>query len=284
MIEPWKEADNTLTSHCFCLLEQYSFLDSSRVKKLSKHTEMFASLPANAAGLLQEAVVNNNLESVKQLLAQGVAVNSTPSEGRTWDSEGRVNGTALHTAVSVATFGKRPNIEVIKTLIEAGANPLLKNKQGRTAIELNQAILAKPSLCIEEILQSSPHMNTRSAEKPPKDTGLLQVAADKGDLPMVQKLLAEGARVDFTPMWDMAFDPRECFNGTPLHKAVGISRYTNREPNIEVVKALIEAGANPLLKDETGQNAIDINTASEHDKKIEIGEVLLSSRHVKATA
>jgi hypothetical protein len=89
------------------------------------------------------------------------------------------------------------------------------------------------------------------------DTGLLQIAANNHDLPMVKLLLAFGATVDHMPPEDAVFDPREMMNGSPLHKALGTGLWSaGSVADPEVVKVLLAAGADPNVVDQTGRTVV----------------------------
>ncbi|KAK3680813.1 hypothetical protein LTR37_021041 [Vermiconidia calcicola] len=84
--------------------------------------------------------------------------------------------------------------------------------------------------------------------------GLLQIAAYYNRLEMVKYLLSVGADPNFVPFTDFSYDHRECVNGPPLYKALQGSR-----PNVEVVRVLVEVGADPSMKMERGQNCVEWN-------------------------
>ncbi|KAK3712789.1 hypothetical protein LTR37_008880 [Vermiconidia calcicola] len=84
--------------------------------------------------------------------------------------------------------------------------------------------------------------------------GLLQIAAYYNRLEMVKYLLSVGADPNFVPFTDFSYDHREGVNGPPLYKA-----FQGSQPNVEVVRVLVEVGADPLMKGERGQNCVELN-------------------------
>ena len=75
----------------------------------------------------------------------------------------------------------------------------------------------------------------------------LDCAAAKGNVESVLKLLER----------DSPIDPIDLAYTTPLHLA-------SREGHEAVVKALLEQGADPLLLDHTGKNALDMAIENSH--------------------
>lgn len=88
----------------------------------------------DGAGLLQTAAEHKHVEIVRYLLEVGADLSLVPVEEQ---SPNGINGCALHKAVSMSVEGKPPNLDIVQALLEAGADPLLKDSLGRTAIEIN---------------------------------------------------------------------------------------------------------------------------------------------------
>jgi hypothetical protein len=88
----------------------------------------------NQAPFLQLAAIEDNIEMIRWLVGKGARVDSMPAkECCCWD----VNGSALGYAVAA---GK---VDVVSLLLELGADAMLKDEVGRTAMDLN-AIYGRP--------------------------------------------------------------------------------------------------------------------------------------------
>ncbi|SMQ50546.1 unnamed protein product [Zymoseptoria tritici ST99CH_3D7] len=96
-----------------------------------------------------------------------------------------------------------------------------------------------------------PEMNSEEFSLPRllNQAGFLQIAANKGDVEMTRWLVKKGAKVNSMPSkecccWDV--------NGTAVAYAVAAAR-------VEVISLLLELGADPMLKDERGRTARQLN-------------------------
>src|SRR5262249_8448372 len=121
--------------------------------------------------------------------------------------------------------------ELVKSLIEAGANLYAKDVKGATA--LDRAKEKDDSASIELL-------ETAMKKSPPRanPSGDLIFAAEKGEIAKVQELMKQGADPNVR-------DDRPKMKGlTPLMLAA-------RNGHVEVAKALLEAGADVKLRDDT---------------------------------
>lgn len=103
--------------------------------------EMFSEVPSiqrivDQSSLLQLAALHQEFAMVQYLLDLKASVDLTLLDGQC--PEG-VSGCALHHAVSGAVVGKLAQPDIVSLLLEAGANPLLKDELGRTAWEINES-------------------------------------------------------------------------------------------------------------------------------------------------
>jgi ankyrin repeat protein len=96
-----------------------------------------------------------------------------------------------------------------------------------------------------------PEMNSEESSVPRlvNQAGFLQIAASEGHVDMVRWLIGKGAQVDSMPRkecccWDV--------NGSALSYAAAAGR-------VEVVRLLLELGADPCMKDEEGRTPMDLN-------------------------
>ncbi|KAF2212223.1 hypothetical protein CERZMDRAFT_106115 [Cercospora zeae-maydis SCOH1-5] len=106
------------------------------------------------------------------------------------------------------------------------------------------------------------------------EASLLQLAALYQEIDMVHHLLELKASVDLAPVAEQSPDG---VNGCALHKAVS-SAVVDRIPQPELVQMLLDANADPLLTDELGRTALDINEDWGHASTKDSIRCLLRSR------
>jgi ankyrin repeat protein len=161
------------------------------------------------------------------------------------------------------------NVRVVQSLLQRGFDPNTVNPDGVPGLML---AVRDPSLKVAELLAS--HPETQTEVRNDKDESVLMLAALKGYLPLVQKLVANDADVNktgWTPLHyaatgghvpviaylldEHAYIDAESPNGTtPLMMA---ARYGSPE----AVKHLIQAGADIRLKNQLGLTALDFAVA-----------------------
>jgi ankyrin repeat protein len=132
------------------------------------------------------------------------------------------------TALQVAAIGG--HVEIVRALLEAGANPDLQDADSQTA--LMHAICAPAQDIVDTLLDAGARADL-------EDWIALDFAVRFGELPMVKRLLELGA------------PPNRCDKEsgmTVLMEAV-------MRGNVEMVEALLDAGANRELKNTSGQTA-----------------------------
>lgn len=88
------------------------------------------------SGALQTAASNNMLANVKWLLHKGARINEIPKYN-SGDERDFNNGTALHRAVAGIA------VEVVRYLLEQGADTQIRDQQGRTAVQIAKQIGGK---------------------------------------------------------------------------------------------------------------------------------------------
>ncbi|MEP6791356.1 MAG: ankyrin repeat domain-containing protein [Ramlibacter sp.] len=167
----------------------------------------------------------------------------------------------------------RDNAGEVTSLLKRGFDPNTPNPQGLHGLFL---AVREPSPKVAEVLIAWPktEVESRSAQ----DESPLMLAALKGQLDLVKKLIERGADVNktgWTPLHyastnghlevinllleNHAYIDAESPNGTtPLMMAAQYGPAT-------AVKLLLEAGADPALKNQLGLNAIDF--AQKADRK-----------------
>lgn len=176
------------------------------------------------------------------------------------------------------------NVRVVQSLLQRGFDPNTVNPEGVPALML---AVREPSLKVAELLASWPQ--TRTEVRNASDESPLMLAALKGYLPLVKKLVDNDADVN-KPGW------------TPLHYAatgghvpiieylLDQSAYIDAEsPNgttplmmaamygsPEAVKSLIQAGADLTLKNQLGMTALDFAIRGQRPNARELIETGLS--------
>lgn len=187
---------------------------------------------------LLEAVENNDQDSVKSLLNQGLGVNIQDPFGNT----------ALMNAVSLVGFKEEVWLPMIEMLLAAGADVTLQNKVGKTALIMacqysvpayydSNKYKIKTSLIVKKLLESGadPNIHDRCGYTP------LMYSAISGYAGNISMLFEYGARVDATDR-----------NGeNALIKSINditILKHSDQE----VVAALLKAGADINFKDKNG--------------------------------
>jgi hypothetical protein len=157
------------------------------------------------------------------------------------------------------------NVRTVQTLLQRGFDPNTVNPEGIPALML---AVQEPSLKVAELLASWPQ--TKTEVRNANDESPLMLAALRGYLPLVKKLVANDADVNkpgWTPLHyaatgghvpiveflleESAYIDAESPNGTtPLMMAAMYG-------SPEAVKVLIQAGADLTLKNQLGMAALD---------------------------
>jgi ankyrin repeat protein len=181
------------------------------------------------------------------------------------------------------------NVRVVQGLLQRGFDPNTVNPEGVPALML---AVREPSLKVAELLAA--HPDTKTEVRNAKDESVLMLAALKGYLPLVQKLVANDADVNktgWTPLHyaasgghvpviahlldHSAYIDAESPNGTtPLMMAAMYG-------SPEAVKHLIQAGADLTIKNQLGLTALDFaNRGQRQNAKelIETGLARLAAR------
>jgi len=196
------------------------------------------------ADSLFTAAVGGDLAEVKRLVVDcGANPNIQDKDGYT----------PLHYAAW------KGHLKVVELLLEHGANPNIQDKDGYTP--LHYAAWKGHLKVVELLLEhgANPNIQKHDGETP------LHLAVWEGHLKVVELLLEHGAnpniqenKYGYTPLHDAV---NRClknkFGRTPLHFTV--SRYHV----VDVVRVLLDHGADPTIRDNKGRTPLDYGSLCE---------------------
>lgn len=191
---------------------------------------------------LFDAVMEADEERVKAALSNGADVLAIMDE---YD--------ILSAAVSWTTDNDK---QIIKLLIDSGANPNLCGSNGTTA--LYWAVSRNDSELVKNLIEAGARVD---AEQPEDGDTSLHLASENSNLEIVRLLLKAGG--------ESALDRFNYVSRTPLMWAA-------EKGNIEIAKALIEAGSDVNAHDESriGNTALLIAT---ENRDFEMAQLLVAS-------
>ncbi len=169
---------------------------------------------------LVKAVFHEDLEAVKELAFVALDLN---------EPDKNTHMTALDQAV------ENGNLEIVRTLVLAGAATDVKDRSGRTALMyLRDNATGK---LVRELISAGAKVNARDES----DGTALMNAASECNSEVVKELIDAGAKVDF----------KDADGKTALMFAAGNS-------DSKIAKLLIDAGAEINVKDQEGKSALMI--------------------------
>ena len=166
----------------------------------------------------------------------------------------------------------------VKSLIERGVNPNLRDEHGQTALLV---AMREPSPRVIDVMIASPKVDVDAANT--KDETPLMMAALKGQQDLVAKLLTRDAAINktgWTPLHyaatnghisimkelldKFAFIDAQSPNGTtPLMMAAGYGSF-------EAVKLLVDEGADQSMKNQQGMTALDFAKRANKGDSVEL--------------
>lgn len=245
--------------------------------------------------MLQTAVQGSSVEMLEYLFSQGAKVdieidqiNPIPG-GRPieffrvltnhgWPKGPRGLSVNLLHGVEVVKLilerGSRIGFLCVKSAVRSGDVEVAELLMGRVNLSAKVPDAYDISKTLDDVERwYGPEMNSEppSLQRIINDSGMLHMAALDQNVGMVRFLLSKGADANHVPI------PAQCCppNGTALHKAVS-GPLEGRISKPEVVEALLEAHADPTLRDELGQTSIEINDKyGDRKTKVLIREVLI---------
>jgi ankyrin repeat protein len=138
-------------------------------------------------------------------------------------------------------------LAIVKALLESGADTATQDADGFTA--LMWACLWGHSSVVTELLSRGANVGTQNKE------GLtaLMIAARRGDLAIVTDLLENGKEMD------RHINLQEKISGWSA------LFFAAKGGHLEITKALLKAGAEPMLKDKTGATALQVATTNDRE-------------------
>ena len=182
------------------------------------------------------------------------------------------------------------DVKTVQALLQRGFDPNTVNPQGVAGLML---AVREPSLKVAELLAGWPKVKTEIRND--KDESVLMLAALKGYLPLVKKLVEHDADVNktgWTPLHyaasgghvavieflleNSAYIDAESPNGTtPLMMAAMYG-------SPEAVKVLIQAGADLTVKNQMGLSALDFAVRGQRQNAKELIETGLQRQAARA--
>ncbi len=171
--------------------------------------------------LLHTAAEARNNKALELLLKAGAKTELQRKDGKT----------ALHVAAGAG------NVQAVQLLLEAGADPFAKAGNGASA--LHEAVWYNQADAFRALLPVYKKVNF----SPEGSASPVYMVIGRGNVNMLKELLSAGLRVN---------DP--CFARNPLLIAAVQAKQT------EMVRVLLEAGADKNTKDEQGRTAKDYAT------------------------
>ncbi|XP_058802902.1 serine/threonine-protein phosphatase 6 regulatory ankyrin repeat subunit A-like isoform X2 [Phymastichus coffea] len=211
---------------------------------------------------LHVACSSINTDAVKKLLALGVNVNQKLALRKLEEHNNyppnlttfaETENTPIHT-VFMRSEPSEEQAEIVKLLINRGADILIKNSLGFTPISF---ILNSRYKSFHEILISTLESKNILRRRVETETGLtlLHLACHKLDLEMMQQQILQTTNVNVQIREDSTIWP----GFTPLHVLIfAINDSTENDDHIALIQLLLNHGANVTLQDNNKSTPLHI--------------------------
>lgn len=173
---------------------------------------------------------------------------------------------------------KRDDAKTIETLLQRGFDPNTRSPDHQHGLAL---AIREPSLKVAAVLIASPLTDPEARNQ--NDESLLMLAALKGLLGLCEQLIAKGADVNkpgWTPLHYAATHGHLAIMTLLLdhHAYIDAASPNGSTPLMmaalygtpKAVKLLLEAGADPMLKNDQGLSAIDFANRGQRDESAEL--------------
>lgn len=199
-----------------------SALDGQQSPKTSSHSDSQSGRIREHLTPLMKAAADSDASAVKRLLRGGAPVNDADVDGYT----------ALHLAAHCG------EVTIVKMLLKAGANVNAKTKQGVTPLLSSIDMMCPTPGVTLALIRAGADVNDADS----RGSNALCYATTESSIEVMKELLKRGA------------DPNvlcKSMEDRPLHLSA-LNGFTDR------VELLLEAGADPQLRNSAGQTALEV--------------------------
>ena len=196
---------------------------------------------------IHRAVINNQVEIVEMLLKNGADIESRCSYSFR---------TPIFYAVRKAN--KKPNIDIVKTLLRYGAKIDQPNRYGTTPI--HEVIFDNQKLVMEIFLKTSPNL------KKPRFVSILHSAIYFNMLDIAEMLIDYGIEID-------AFSPN--VGATPIQVALCLCENNS----FEATKMLLKKGVSLKIKSVDGNTPLECALKRNNGKELDLMKIITYYQH-----
>jgi len=204
---------------------------------------LFTTVAASAQSTLFDLVKKEDSAGLQSYLAQATK--------KTLVSELERKGSNDNTALIVATY--QGNTNIVKSLVDAGANVHVRDNNQRDLI--NIAIRVKNPELVKLFIAAG--VDVKAFTKRYRGSTLI-FASHQGQVETVKALIKAGAPLDRINIlgWTAILEAVVLGDGGRAHQ--------------EIVKVLLQAGADKTIADNDGKTPLEIAEARGHDEMVEV--------------